>query len=205
MVVHIVGIGGAVRHQLHGGDAVLQHPYLQFAVDGAVDGRCRDADVEGMAALCRGRGRQRERGGLGQLLLDGGCPLGVVDRCMAVHQSDGLVFQVPVVIVFVARLRRQSEGRGVALEAQRSAVDADGNDGRVAVGLHQLVDDLRALRTVHALLTGEVLQQHRPSARHRLLVDQPVLTVDMIASGQQQCQEANRDVSHLRSYNYMKR
>ena len=88
-------------------------------------------------------------------------------------------------IVFVARVCLKSNYLSVACESQRSAMDADGNEG-VAVSFLQLRYDLRGFGTVCAALPGEVFEEHDALGRLRLLVYQTFVFRYSVAANQQQ-------------------
>ena len=118
---------------------------------------------------------------------------------MAIDESHGLVFQLPVVIVLITKVCGKTYSTGVALESQRTTMNANSNDA-VVISLLQLLYHLCAQRTVDAHLTSEVLQQNVAQGRggsavslYRVLlcwlhVDKTFIVIDMVAG---RCCETN--------------
>ena len=165
-------IGCTVRHELERLDAILEKPYLQLARHGTVSTFGFEPYGYGIA-FHESSAVQMQRRRFCQLLFYRGSPFGIIDRTMPVDQSDRLVFEVPMVVVFVARFCNKPFDSGIARKAKRPSMNADSHQ-RVAIRLLQLPYDLRRFGTIRTSLPRKVLQEHDTPGWFRLLVNQSV-------------------------------
>ena len=73
-------------------------------------------------------------------------------------------------------------------------MNTNGNKYRVAIGLLELFDHLRALGTVHTALACEVFQQHHPLCRLWLDVDKPLTLINVTAGRSHQRHQQQEDM-----------
>ena len=183
---HVVIVDGVVT-RLHGNDTVFEYPYLQFSVERTEESLL--CDFDGDLPIGEGGGKAHVDGRIFfHLLSDLSRPVGIVHGSVTVDETHRLVFQRPVVIVFVAQVGGQSQDGGRAFEAQRAAVDAYGNEV-FAVNALQLFDDLGASGAVDAFLTSEVLQQDAALHALWLNIDESVVFVDVVAGCKEEADE----------------
>ena len=123
VVMDILSISAAVRHDLKGCDAVFQNPYLQLSA--IVATQVLFLDINDNLVFTQGRRKPHlDFRDISQILSYACHPVGIVGGWSTVDETYGLILQVPVVIVLVAQIGGKTYDGGCAFESKGTSMNS---------------------------------------------------------------------------------